>query len=135
MRLANRGRKGWPDLDVGASVRGADGSRPVFSVVATPFGSVGAQVGTRGAVVFTARLAGAEIPSSASGVAQVSTPTRNHTAGCIGTLSSLTVGVPETLPRQFMSAQGERAVEIASIVNSDVDRDPPGAFAAAGCPV
>src|SRR5271165_2563399 len=50
MRLAKRCRKGWPDLDVGTSLRGADGCRPVFSVVATPFRSIfGAQVGTSGA--------------------------------------------------------------------------------------
>lgn len=42
--------RAWPDLDVRTSLRGADGCRPVFSVVATPSRSVcRAQFGTGGA--------------------------------------------------------------------------------------
>src|ERR1039458_4524850 len=40
MRLATRCRKGWPDQEVGKFLRGADGSRPAFFVVATPFRSI-----------------------------------------------------------------------------------------------
>jgi hypothetical protein len=46
--------------------RGADGSRPVVFVVATPFRSLREQVGTSNAA-YAARLAGAEVSSMPAG--------------------------------------------------------------------
>jgi hypothetical protein len=75
-----------------------------------------AQVGTRGAVSCTARLAGAEAPSSASGVAQAC-PHPELQNRARWHLSSLTVGVSETISGELVSAQAESVIEMASIVN------------------
>ena len=106
MRLATRCRKGWPDLDVRTSLRGADGCRPVFSVVATPFRSVcRAQVGTGGAASRAARRAGTEVSRRAGGAAKALPRPGVDTHRACRHRPSLTVDVPANPTMRLSIAQ------------------------------
>ena len=94
--LATRCRKGWPDQDVGTSLRGADGSRPVFFVVATPFRSRKSRSGRATPLTHGPARRRRDIQSCLRGGYCLNPdPAKCHRA--FRHHSSLTVGVAETI--------------------------------------
>jgi len=102
---SRHGPDGLAGSDVRTSLRGADGSRPVFSVVATPFAPSGRRSGQSSAANRP------RLDSQASryrvvpaGLAKSLNPTRRDSTGVSHRLS-LTVGVAATLQRGFSFTQ------------------------------